>query len=138
MWVEVRNKIFNLSHIKCFESKPSIVNFLIPEISNFLKGSGKKDLDLIDRRACTYVFLRYKSYEQIAAVSSGQVYQFSKQNVNQMVEYLESAIQAHKVHLLTTLNDDGSPTTWKMPFDSLLQEVTISIAGKINNRGGYE
>ena len=72
---------------------------------------------------------RYKSYEQIAAVSSGQVYQFSKQNVNQMVEYLEAAIQAHKVHLLTTFNENGSPSTWKMPFDSLLQEVTISIAG---------
>lgn len=71
----------------------------------------------------------YKSYEQIAAVSSGQVYQFSKQNVNQMVEYLESAIQAHKVHLLTTLLDDGGQQTWRIPFDSLLQEVTISIAG---------
>ena len=54
---------------------------------------------------------------------------FSKQNVNQMVEYLESAIQAHKVHLLTTLNDDGATQTWRIPFDTLLQEVTISIAG---------
>ena len=39
----------------------------------------------------------YRAFEKIAAVSSGQVYRFNKQNVNDMVEYLEEAIRAHKV-----------------------------------------
>ena len=64
----------------------------------------------------------YRAYEQIAAVSSGQVYQFTKQNLNQMVEYLESAIQAHKVHIVSSFQDSGEYKTWKIPFDSMLQE----------------
>ena len=37
--------------------------------------------------------VRFQAFEKIAAVSSGQVYFFDKQNVKEMVEYLEVAIQ---------------------------------------------
>ena len=47
-----------------------------------------------------------------------------------MVEYLEVAIQAHKVHLLTTKHETGGLRTWDIPFDSELSEVTISITGE--------
>ena len=46
-----------------------------------------------------------------------------------MVDYLESAIQAHKVHIVSSFQDSGEYKTWKLPFDSMLQEVTISITG---------
>ena len=38
-------------------------------------------------------YKKNQAFEKIAAVSSGQVYFFDKQNVKEMVEYLEVAIQ---------------------------------------------
>ena len=45
--------------------------------------------------------MRFQAFEKIAAVSSGQVYFFDKQNVKEMVEYLEVAIQGSVQNWLT-------------------------------------
>ena len=42
---------------------------------------------------------------------------------------MESAIQASKVHLLSTDHEEEGEHTWKIPFDPSLKEVTISLSG---------
>lgn len=42
---------------------------------------------------------------------------------------MEEAIQASKVHLLSTDHEDGGENTWQVPFDPSLKEVTISLSG---------
>lgn len=42
---------------------------------------------------------------------------------------MEEAIQASKVHLLSTDHEDGGENAWQVPFDPSLKEVTISLSG---------
>lgn len=42
---------------------------------------------------------------------------------------MESAIQASKVHLLSTDHKEEGEHTWRIPFDPSLKEVTISLSG---------
>lgn len=47
----------------------------------------------------------------------------------QVLKWVEEAIQASKVHLLSTDHEDGGEHTWPIPFDPSLKEVTISLSG---------
>lgn len=47
----------------------------------------------------------------------------------QVLKWVEEAIQASKVHLLSTDHEDGGQHTWPVPFDPSLKEVTISLSG---------
>lgn len=42
---------------------------------------------------------------------------------------MEEAIQASKVHLLSTDHEEGGENTWQVPFDPSLKDVTISLSG---------
>ncbi|XP_074968536.1 hemicentin-2 [Phalacrocorax aristotelis] len=71
----------------------------------------------------------YRVYERIAATSSGQIFHLDKQQVTEVLKWVEEAIQASKVHLLSTDHEDGGEHTWAIPFDPSLKEVTISLSG---------
>ncbi|KAM8995979.1 hemicentin-2 isoform 2-T2 [Ara ararauna] len=71
----------------------------------------------------------YRVYERIATTSSGQIFHLDKQQVTEVLKWVEEAIQASKVHLLSTDHEDGGQHTWPVPFDPSLKEVTISLSG---------
>ncbi|CAK8691082.1 unnamed protein product [Clavelina lepadiformis] len=71
----------------------------------------------------------YQAYERIAATSSGQVFLITKDDVSEVVKFIEVSVQAHKVVLLATDHDQLGEHEWKIPFDPELQEVTISLSG---------
>ncbi|XP_065504903.1 hemicentin-2 isoform X7 [Caloenas nicobarica] len=71
----------------------------------------------------------YRVYERIAATSSGQIFHLDKQQVTEVLKWVEEAIQASKVHLLSTDHEDGGEHTWPVLFDPSLKEVTISLSG---------
>ncbi|XP_054704630.1 hemicentin-2 isoform X1 [Grus americana] len=71
----------------------------------------------------------YRVYERIAATSSGQIFHLDKQQVTEVLKWVEEAIRASKVHLLSTDHEDGGEHTWPVPFDPSLKEVTISLSG---------
>ncbi|KAG8556198.1 hypothetical protein GDO81_017962 [Engystomops pustulosus] len=75
----------------------------------------------------------YKIYEEIASTSSGQVFHLDKKQVNEVLKWVEEAVQASKVHLVSTDHLSGALNTWEIPFDPSLREVTVSLSGPSPN-----
>jgi len=46
-----------------------------------------------------------------------------------VLKWVEEAVQASKVHLLSTDHLTMAVNTWKIPFDPSLKEVTVSLSG---------
>uniref|UniRef100_A0A3Q3L4X2 Uncharacterized protein n=1 Tax=Mastacembelus armatus TaxID=205130 RepID=A0A3Q3L4X2_9TELE len=71
----------------------------------------------------------YRAYEEIAATSSGQIFHLDKQQVNEVLKWVEETVQAMKVHLLSSNHDSAQENRWEVPFDPSLREVTVSLSG---------
>ncbi|XP_060787017.1 hemicentin-1 isoform X2 [Neoarius graeffei] len=71
----------------------------------------------------------YRVYEEIAATSSGQIFHLDKQQVNEVLKWVEETVRAMKVHLLSSDHELGQERWWELPFDPSLKEVTVSLSG---------
>ncbi|MBN3299469.1 HMCN1 protein, partial [Amia calva] len=71
----------------------------------------------------------YRAYEEIAATSSGQIFHLDKQQVNEVLKWVEETVQSMKVHLLSSDHESGQENEWFVPFDPSLKEVTVSLSG---------
>ncbi|KAM9324527.1 hemicentin-1 [Gastrophryne carolinensis] len=80
----------------------------------------------------------YKVYEEIASTSSGQVFHLDKKQVNEVLKWVEEAVQASKVHLVSTDHLSQASFTWEIPFDPSLKEVTVSLSGTSPNIELYD
>ncbi|MGH0125472.1 UNVERIFIED_CONTAM: hypothetical protein FKN15_054569 [Acipenser sinensis] len=55
---------------------------------------------------------------------------FETEEASSMVlKWVEEAVQASKVHLLSTDHTTGVTKTWQIPFDPSLKEVTVALSG---------
>ncbi|KAL4706432.1 hypothetical protein ACJJTC_010915 [Scirpophaga incertulas] len=97
-------------------------------------------LDMVQRKQSQVVFVltghcndlnkpSYQVYEQIAAASSGQVFNLNKTNVHKVLEMVRTSLKGRNVNLGAVVLPAGYNYTQGIPVDSSVAEVTVSVAG---------
>ncbi|XP_071947832.1 hemicentin-1-like [Antedon mediterranea] len=71
----------------------------------------------------------FKSYEKIAATSSGQLFKLNKSDVDEVLTFVKVTLQARKVNLLSADYATEGFKVLRIPIDTELQQITVSVSG---------
>ncbi|CAF2244305.1 unnamed protein product [Rotaria magnacalcarata] len=71
----------------------------------------------------------YQIFHKIAATSSGQVFTLHKQQVSEILNFVQHSIQTRKVNLLVVDKIQRNKQTYTLVVDSKLLEFTVSVSG---------
>ncbi|CAF0824612.1 unnamed protein product, partial [Didymodactylos carnosus] len=71
----------------------------------------------------------YQVFHKVAATSSGQVFTLKKQQVSEILNFVQHTIQARKVNILALDKQSRDKFIYTIPVDSQLLEFTISVSG---------
>ncbi|XP_033105528.1 hemicentin-1-like isoform X2 [Anneissia japonica] len=71
----------------------------------------------------------FKSYEKIAATSSGQLFKLNKSDVDEVLTFVKVTLQARKVNLLSADFETEGVKYIRIPIDTELQQITVSVSG---------
>ncbi|VUZ55036.1 unnamed protein product [Hymenolepis diminuta] len=101
-------------------------------------------LNLIQKKQSQVVFvltgfcnstdeIGFQAYQEIATVSSGQVYIIGKRQVNEFMRVIEAAVESQKVQILQQDTWETTAKTYSFPVDTHLSQLTIQVTNYKTN-----
>ncbi|VDN96274.1 unnamed protein product [Rodentolepis nana] len=101
-------------------------------------------LNLIQKKQSQIVFvltgfcnstdeIGFQVYQEIATVSSGQVYIIGKRQVNEFMRVIEAAVESQKVQVLQQDTWETTAKTYSFPVDTHLSQLTIQVTNYKTN-----
>ncbi|KAL5107767.1 Hemicentin-1 [Taenia crassiceps] len=75
----------------------------------------------------------FQAYQEIATVSSGQVYIIGKRQVNEFMRVIEAAVESQKVQVLQQDTWETTAKTYSFPVDTHLSQLTIQVTNYKTN-----
>ncbi|CAF0756370.1 unnamed protein product [Rotaria sp. Silwood1] len=122
------------------QSLPNSFIYVFTDARSKDYSSGDTVLKLIQEKQSQVVFVMtgdcgdqehigYQIFHKIAATSSGQVFTLHKQQVSEILNFVQHSIQTRKVNLLVIDKIKRNKQTYTLAVDSKLLEFTISVSG---------
>jgi hypothetical protein len=86
-----------------------------------------------DARIHTFLFgtcLGFSSpYRRVASDTGGQVFQLGPSEAERSIHFMDAALRANPVHLLTVADTASGSKSFSVPVDSTVSRVTFSLSG---------
>ncbi|XP_015425412.1 PREDICTED: hemicentin-1 [Myotis davidii] len=149
VFTDARSKDYRLTHevLQLIQQKQSQVVFVLTgdcddrshigykvyeEIASTSSGQvfhlDKKQVNEVSVIKRVYFIIRW-SLEVEVQTSTRELFFEKFLAETDVLKWVEEAVQASKVHLLSTDHLEQAVNTWKIPFDPSLKEVTVSLSG---------